>query len=189
MIIFVHSNLQKRLTMKPIITLVAIVISSISCYCQNIGVEQLANLRNKPIKDINEYLTSHRWKLINNQTDPNRKSEYSYTYAYGTAANSNAATAFFAVICRGSERVLQLRLFDVATYNACKSRLLSLGYRRVRSLEDQILASSTLDGSHDDNLCDYYKSNGVFFRLCTDVQYEKNVATTVYIVRVNSSQP
>ena len=101
-----------------------------SIISQNLTIEQILNLQKKDVVEIEEYLSSKDWSLLNIE----KESDVilgSITFAYGKLASNDRAESFLFCFYSDDRKRIIVQVHDKEKYNLYLKSVKRLGYKLV----------------------------------------------------------
>lgn len=158
---------------RKIVFLVVITLFNNNCDAQNLTFDQLISLRVKALSDIDEFLTSKNWTMLN-ADEPVDGKMGKLEFAYNKSNYDDKAESFLYYYYSSTSNIynrISIQVHKINTYNNYVSRIKILGYLLKRSYVD------------DGDLVKIYQSNskGITVKIRTSTQQDElSVTKTLY---------
>jgi hypothetical protein len=144
-----------------------IILFPLTIFAQNLSFEQVLSLRTKTLSNLEEYLTSKKWEMLE-ATEPNENTMGSVDFAYNKSRFDDKAESFINFYySNGSTKNnrLTIQVNKVSNYNLYLAKIKSLGYKLQRSYVEE------------GDLIKLYQTNNMTIRIRTSTQSDEFSST------------
>jgi hypothetical protein len=144
-----------------------ITLFPLTIFAQNLSFEQVLSLRTKSLSNLEEYLTTKKWEMLE-ATEPNENTMGSVAFAYNKSRFDDKAESFINFYySNGSTKNnrLKIQVNKVSNYNLYLAKIKSLGYKLQRSYVEE------------GDLIKLYQTNNMTIRIRTSTQSDEFSST------------
>lgn len=150
--------------------------TSITCYSQNLTIEEIVHLKSENIAGIEEYLSEKHWNLLSSQEETGT-APGTMIFAYNKNGGNDNAEAFMRCVYSKQIgiRVLNLQMHSQTIYNSYIAAIKNSGCSLVHS---KIGA---------DNVIKIYQGDANTFLINVKTKKDKDKTTNIYHIYIMSN--